>query len=123
MSTSTFSSAGPALAAQRPLQTEARSPSTEAVPAVADIPAVAPFRNHRPSPRRWWALLSVAAWLALWWLATELRWVPPLFLPPSEAVVKAFVVVMDIFVIGAIALLLGGLLCRLEQWLLPWHGR
>ena len=55
-----------------------------------DIPAVAPFRNHRPSPRRWWALLSLAAWLGLWWLATELRWVPPLFLPPPEAVIKAF---------------------------------
>ena len=41
----------------------------------------------------------------------------------AEAVVKAFVVVMGIFVIGAIALLLGGLLRRLEQWLLPWHGR
>ena len=44
-------------------------------------------------------------------------------LPPPEAVVKAFVVVMGIFVIGAIALLLDGLLRRLEQWLLPWHGR
>ena len=55
----------------------------------AEIPAVAAFRSHRPSPRRGWALLSVAAWLALWWLATELRWVPPLFLPPPEAVIKA----------------------------------
>ncbi|MDR2298640.1 MAG: ABC transporter permease subunit [Comamonas sp.] len=84
MSTSTFSSAGPALAAKRPLQ------AIEVVKIATEIPAVAPFRNHRPSSRHWWALLSVAAWLALWWLATELRWVPPLFLPPPEAVIKAF---------------------------------
>ena len=56
----------------------------------ADVPAVAPYRSLRQSPKRWWSVVCVAVWLALWWLATELRWVPPLFLPPPEAVLKAF---------------------------------
>lgn len=54
------------------------------------LPAVAPYRSLRPRPVRWWSLVFVAAWLALWWLATEQRWVAPLFLPPPEAVLKAF---------------------------------
>lgn len=59
-------------------------------PHLAEIPIVAPFRSHRPSPQRWWSLVCVMAWLALWWLATDLGWVPHLFLPPPEAVIKAF---------------------------------
>ncbi|MFT3814327.1 MAG: ABC transporter permease subunit [Acidovorax sp.] len=59
-------------------------------PVREELPAVAPFRAHRPVAKRWWGLLSVAGWLALWWLATELHWVPPLFLPPPDAVLKAF---------------------------------
>lgn len=34
---------------------------------------------------------SVAGFALLWWLATHLHWVPPLFLPMPEAVWRAFV--------------------------------
>src|SRR6476620_10477923 len=36
------------------------------------------------------SLLSVAAMLALWWIATELGWVKPLFLPKPQAIWLAF---------------------------------
>ncbi len=55
-----------------------------------DLPAVASYRALRPAPKRWWSAACVAAWLFLWWLATQLHWVPPLFLPAPEAVIKAF---------------------------------
>ncbi len=43
------------------------------------------------------ALYSVAAiafWLAVWWCATALAWVPPLFLPSPLAVARRFILVM-----------------------------
>ena len=61
----------------------------EAAPPPAALPAVAPFRTHRPRTPRLWSLLCVAGWLALWWLATALQWVPPLFLPAPEAALNA----------------------------------
>ena len=61
----------------------------EAAPPPAALPAVAPFRAHRPRTPRLWSLLCVAGWLALWWLATALQWVPPLFLPAPEAALNA----------------------------------
>jgi taurine transport system permease protein len=36
------------------------------------------------------SIASVAALLALWWLATELNWIKPLFLPKPEAIRIAF---------------------------------
>jgi taurine transport system permease protein len=36
------------------------------------------------------SMISVAALLALWWIATELAWVKPLFLPKPEAIWIAF---------------------------------
>jgi taurine transport system permease protein len=33
-----------------------------------------------------WSALSIVAIFALWWLASHLRWVPPLFLPTPEVV-------------------------------------
>jgi taurine transport system permease protein len=36
------------------------------------------------------SILSVIAMLALWWIATELRWVKPLFLPKPETIWLAF---------------------------------
>src|SRR4030095_3452385 len=36
------------------------------------------------------SVLSVAAMLALWWIATELAWVKPLFLPKPDAIWFAF---------------------------------
>jgi taurine transport system permease protein len=36
------------------------------------------------------SILSVAAMLGLWWIATELGWVRPLFLPKPEAIWLAF---------------------------------
>jgi len=37
------------------------------------------------------SIVTVCALFALWWLATQLRWLPPLVLPSPEAVWKAFV--------------------------------
>lgn len=61
-----------------------------AVQPPAAIPAVAAFRAHQSHAKRWWRLLCVAGWLALWWLACERGWVSPLFLPHPEAVLQAF---------------------------------
>jgi taurine transport system permease protein len=37
------------------------------------------------------ATVTVVALLALWWIASHLQWVPPLFLPTPEAIIKAFI--------------------------------
>ena len=37
------------------------------------------------------SVASVSALAALWWIATHLRWLPPLFLPTPEAVWSAFI--------------------------------
>lgn len=62
-----------------------------AVPAEPALPrAVAPFRLPGSGPSRAISAATVAALLALWWLATHRGWVPPLFLPAPEAVLRAF---------------------------------
>ena len=37
------------------------------------------------------SIASVIALAALWWIATHLHWLPPLFLPTPEAVWSAFI--------------------------------
>ncbi|WER47688.1 ABC transporter permease subunit [Cupriavidus sp. WKF15] len=37
------------------------------------------------------ATVTVVSLLALWWTASHLQWVPPLFLPTPEAIIKAFI--------------------------------
>lgn len=62
-----------------------------AVPAEPALPrAVAPFRLPGSGSSRAISATTVAALLALWWLATHRGWVPPLFLPAPEAVLRAF---------------------------------
>lgn len=62
-----------------------------AVPAEPALPrAVAPFRLPGSGPSRAISAATVAALVALWWLATHRDWVPPLFLPAPEAVLRAF---------------------------------
>jgi taurine transport system permease protein len=61
-----------------------------AVPAEPALPrAVAPFRLPGSGPSRAISAATVAALVALWWLATHRGWVPPLFLPAPEAVLRA----------------------------------
>lgn len=64
-------------------------PGAQTAPALATVPAVAPFQTfHRTlSPR--WSLLFVGLWLGLWWLLTAQEWVPALFLPSPQAVWQA----------------------------------
>jgi taurine transport system permease protein len=68
----------------------APSPSAPVTTPRAALPAVAPFRRHRPHAALHWRLLCALGWLGLWWLASALHWVPPLFLPAPEAVFQAF---------------------------------
>ena len=35
--------------------------------------------------------ITVVSLLALWWIASHLRWLPPLFLPTPEAIINAFI--------------------------------
>lgn len=57
-------------------------------------PAGKPVRAWRTpgeGPTAALSVVSVLALAALWWLATHLHWVPPLFLPSPEAVWLAFI--------------------------------
>ena len=55
------------------------------------LPAVAPFDVLGAGSSRWISVVTVAALVGLWTLATTLAWVPPLFLPSPQAVWRAFV--------------------------------
>lgn len=59
-------------------------------PAASSLRAVAPFRLPGSGPSRAISAVCVVALVALWWLATHLAWVPPLFLPAPDAVQRAF---------------------------------
>ena len=56
----------------------------------SSLRAVAPFRLPGSGPSRGISAVCVVALVALWWLATHLAWVPPLFLPAPDAVLRAF---------------------------------
>ena len=72
-----------------------------AVPEVAPAPAAFAARKKVQPVRAWrmpgegptaaLSVVSVSVLAALWWLATHLHWVPPLFLPTPEAVWSAFI--------------------------------
>ena len=55
------------------------------------LPAVAPFDVLGAGSSRWISVVTIAALVGLWALATTLAWVPPLFLPSPQAVWRAFV--------------------------------
>lgn len=70
---------------------------------LSDVPLAQTSKRPRQTgrPVRGWRLpgegptaalsaLSVATLATLWWLATHLHWLPPLFLPTPEAVWTAF---------------------------------
>ncbi|MBV8621098.1 MAG: ABC transporter permease subunit [Curvibacter sp.] len=67
------------------------SPDTPASPSAQRPlpPAVAPFRTLGGGQSRGISALCVLGLLAWWWVATHAGWVPPLFLPPPEAVWRA----------------------------------
>ncbi len=71
----------PSAAAQHPRSTGRKSASV---------------RKNRRNPRYltlWIALTTSLGWTALWWLASRLQLVPPLFLPSPDAVLGQFVAV------------------------------
>ncbi|KAF1050165.1 ABC transporter permease subunit [Xylophilus sp.] len=57
--------------------------------APGELPEVAPYRPLGGGSARGISTACIAALALLWWLATHLGWVPPLFLPAPEAVAKA----------------------------------
>jgi taurine transport system permease protein len=66
-----------------------------ATPAIAETPAAAPkpaatrtsrFSTPGEGSSTLISAVTVVVLLALWWLASHLRWVPPLFLPTPEVV-------------------------------------
>jgi taurine transport system permease protein len=66
-----------------------------AMPAIAETPAAAPkpaatrtsrFSTPGEGSSTLISAVTVVVLLALWWLASHLRWVPPLFLPTPEVV-------------------------------------
>lgn len=59
------------------------------MPDPASLPPVAPFRTFGGGSARALSAACVVAFGGLWWLATHLGWVPPLFLPAPEAVGRA----------------------------------
>lgn len=63
--------------------------AASAVPALATVPAVAPFQTFQRTLNPWWSLGFISLWLALWWLLTAQQWVPALFLPSPQAVWQA----------------------------------
>ena len=64
---------------------------TPVEPAAASLPVVAPFRVLGSASSRWVSVLTVAALVLLWAVASARSWVPPLFLPGPPAVWKALV--------------------------------
>lgn len=101
-------------------------------PAVPTQPAAAPRRSWRPAPGWWIGAILPLALLALWQTASTLGWVRPVFLPPPEAVVRAFgrmiasesfhldffesiTIVSQSFVIGALAALVLGVAAGLSR--------
>ncbi len=73
-----------------PLGTDGASAATLALPAGADP---APVRRSRRTPAGWLSLnalrlATILALLTLWWAASALQLVPPLFLPPPAAVAR-----------------------------------
>lgn len=65
----------------------------------ATLPIPAPARVARPrllSVERQLSLSSIGLMLALWWLATRLKWVNPIFLPAPAEVWQTFVSVLTV---------------------------
>jgi taurine transport system permease protein len=83
------------------IETEGASDAVPAPTSKAQDKALARQPKPRRAARAWrmpgegptaaLSVLSVTALAALWWLATHLHWVPPLFLPTPEAVWTAFI--------------------------------
>ena len=49
-------------------------------------PATSSYSTPGEGRSSWYSALSIVVILALWWLASHLRWLPPLFLPTPETV-------------------------------------
>jgi taurine transport system permease protein len=83
------------------IETEGASDAVPAPSSKAQDKALARQPKPRRAARAWrmpgegptaaLSVLSVTVFAALWWLATHLHWVPPLFLPTPEAVWTAFI--------------------------------
>lgn len=83
---------------------------------------VAPSKKKRRSPRYltlWVAGTTSLGWIVLWWLAAELKLVPPLFLPaPADVLHQFTAVARDGFVDATLAQHAGASLMRIGLALL-----
>jgi len=53
-------------------------------------PRTSSYRTPGEGRSSWYSALSIVAIFLLWWLASHLRWLPPLFLPTPETVLTRF---------------------------------
>src|SRR5512143_1250647 len=68
-----------------------RSPAAAMAPAAASAPVAAKtsrFTTPGEGPSTLISVVTVVGLVAMWWLASHLRWVPPLFLPTPETVLR-----------------------------------
>jgi taurine transport system permease protein len=52
----------------------------------SEAPRTSGYKTPGEGRSSWYSALSIVVILGLWWLASHLRWVPPLFLPTPEVV-------------------------------------
>ncbi|MGO4330114.1 ABC transporter permease subunit [Cupriavidus sp. 2TAF22] len=62
-----------------------------AAPAARRMKAVSGYRLPGEGSSSRISTITVASLLALWWIASHLRWLPPLFLPTPESIINAFI--------------------------------
>jgi len=62
-----------------------------AAPHEQAAPRAKAWRMPGEGPSAAYSIACVAGLISLWWLATHLHWLPPLFLPTPEAVWQAFI--------------------------------
>ena len=70
------------------------APGTAAVaakPPARRMKAVSGYRLPGEGSSSRISTITVVSLLALWWIASHLRWLPPLFLPTPEAIINAFI--------------------------------
>ncbi len=78
------------VSAQR-LETAPGAGAVPGAPPARRMKAVSGYRLPGEGSSSRISTITVIALLALWWVASHLRWLPPLFLPTPEAIVSAFI--------------------------------
>lgn len=72
------------------LETEASRPLTPVAPRANGRVRTSRYRVLGEGSTLTLSILSIACMLGLWWLATNMGWIRPLFLPKPQAIWSAF---------------------------------